>query len=236
MPASCSGSQHRYPNDAAYFPAFLLCRVPSIWFKSSCSGEVGEWIEHRLLCLLIPLISTPRCSKLPHRFPHHFPFVLIPRGSCKYLTTFSLEKKLRFGAFASFHGINAPTMDDYKLPKWHQWMWSWEDMCIISSLQANTSWFQHTTVWRAHGPEDTTTIWIQAWTSWNLITSSVLIFTSIWWGMELNCFTDTPAMTVGLLCISSRKLLHCKLGLDLNILREKSEVLKQPPMLQPFWD
>ena len=41
--------------------------------------------------------------------------------------------KHRFADFAYFHGVNTPTMADFKLPIWCHWPWSWEEMCTVCS-------------------------------------------------------------------------------------------------------
>ena len=89
-------------------------------------------------------------------------------------------------------------MNDYKPLMWHQWMWSGEEVCAVSSalcelMRAGSKG----PAARTHG-----TMWIPAWTRWNFLASSVLKCTSVCWGMGWNGFTAAPHTTIGSLCIS----------------------------------
>lgn len=39
-----------------------------------------------------------------------------------------------FAAFASFHGINTPTMADVHLPMWSHWVQGWGKLCLSCSI------------------------------------------------------------------------------------------------------
>lgn len=43
------------------------------------------------------------------------------------------EKKTSLNLFANFSDKNTPTITNLKLPMWCHWMWSWEEMCTVSS-------------------------------------------------------------------------------------------------------
>lgn len=63
------------------------------------------------------------------------PWELVPAqcGMAVNVLNWHSKKKTSLDLFANFSDINTPTMTNFKLPMWCHRMWSWEEVCTVSS-------------------------------------------------------------------------------------------------------
>ena len=114
---------------------------------SQCCSSLWTWVLLHIVCIITAPILASLCQDLHavdiQRYvllhcaalaAQHWETCQGCAGKC--LTTGSPgEIKSSFVAFASFPGVNPPTMNDFRLLKWLHWAQSWEKMSIYGSCQ-----------------------------------------------------------------------------------------------------